>query len=444
VDALTDLLSSARAEGALFGQTYLAPPWSLRFAVGAPLTLVTMARGDGWLVPAGEQPVRLATGDLAIVNGTEPFTVADEPATAPQIVVHPDDRCTDPDGGEPDDLMHLGPRTCGFPADGPSLLVTGTYQVSGAISRRLLDGLPPVLAVAAGDIRCRVAEVALAEIGVDEPGQQVILDRLLDVLLVSALRAWFTRPGADDPGWYRALADPVVGPALGLLHENPAHPWTVGALAEKVGISRAAFARRFRTTVGEGPMSYLTSWRICLAADRLRDSTDTVDAIARRVGYANAFALSVAFNPEFSVVLLRVRLAVEAGKRLLRGGQFGLQLLDPGAVLLAGRLQDAANSLGDVRVQVLGSGHHRGRRNRQLRHDPGGAVHNLGLPVRAVLRSGHRQGQRDLPGLAGRALARPAAGRLLGGVRLRRLDIRTPSSGDLLRRGGFSGHRAGH
>ncbi|GAA1679593.1 AraC family transcriptional regulator [Fodinicola feengrottensis] len=301
MDALTDLLSSARAEGALFGQTYLAPPWSLRFAVEAPLTLVTMARGTGWLVPPNGEPVRLAAGDIAIVNSTEPFTVADPPGTPTQVVVHPDDRCTNPDGTGMDELLHLGPRTCGLTADGPSVLVTGTYQVSGAVSRRLLDGLPSALVVPAVDIRCRVAEVALFEIGVEEPGQQVILDRLLDVMLVSALRAWFTRPGANDPGWYRALADPVVGPALGLLHEDPAYPWTVGLLAEKVGSSRAAFARRFRTTVGEGPMSYLTSWRICLAADRLRDTTDTVDAVARRVGYANAFALSVAFKRECGV-----------------------------------------------------------------------------------------------------------------------------------------------
>lgn len=301
MDALTDLLNAARAEGSLFGQTYLTAPWSLRFVDGAPLSLVTMARGDGWVVPHTGEPVRLNTGDVAIVTGVEPYTVADIPDTPTQVLVHPNDHCTGPDGASLDEMLRLGVRTCGFGFAGPSLLVTGTYQVSGAVSRRLLDALPPVLVVAAEDVRCPMVEVALSQLSVDEPGQQVILDRLLDVMLVTALRAWFTRPNADDPGWYRALADPIVGPALSLLHDNPAHPWTVEALADKVGVSRAAFARRFRTIVGEAPMTYLTGWRICLAADRLRDSEDTVDAIARRVGYANSFALSVAFKREHGV-----------------------------------------------------------------------------------------------------------------------------------------------
>jgi AraC-like DNA-binding protein len=81
-----------------------------------------------------------------------------------------------------------------------------------------------------------------------------------------------------------------------LLHEDPAYPWNVTELADRVGISRASLARRFSAVVGEAPMSYLTGWRIALAADQLRSTRDTVETIARRVGYANAFALSVAFK----------------------------------------------------------------------------------------------------------------------------------------------------
>jgi AraC-like DNA-binding protein len=123
-----------------------------------------------------------------------------------------------------------------------------------------------------------------------------VLDRLLDLMLVSALRSWFENPDAEAPAWCRALDDPVVGVALRLLHDAPSHPWTVGDLADKVGISRAGFARRFTALVGEPPMAYLTSWRITLAADLLRETDHTVGTIARKVGYANAFALSVAFK----------------------------------------------------------------------------------------------------------------------------------------------------
>ncbi|MFC7741313.1 helix-turn-helix transcriptional regulator [Nocardiopsis composta] len=80
------------------------------------------------------------------------------------------------------------------------------------------------------------------------------------------------------------------------MHDDPAHPWSVAALAGATGVSRATLSRRFADTVGEPPMTYLTGWRIALAADRLSGTTDTVETIARRVGYANAFALSVAFK----------------------------------------------------------------------------------------------------------------------------------------------------
>lgn len=123
-----------------------------------------------------------------------------------------------------------------------------------------------------------------------------MLDRLLDLALIASLRAWFARPEAQAPGWYRALSDPVVGPALRLVHDDPAHPWTLAELATRSGASRAAFARRFTTLVGAPPMTYVTGWRLTVAADLLRQTDATVETIARRVGYANAFALSVAFK----------------------------------------------------------------------------------------------------------------------------------------------------
>jgi AraC-like DNA-binding protein len=128
------------------------------------------------------------------------------------------------------------------------------------------------------------------------PGQEVVLDRLLDLLLITALRSWLDGPDARAPGWYAATGDPVVGPALRLLQHNPAHPWTVRDLAAKVGVSRAALARRFTELVGEPPIAYLTTWRLTLAADLLREPDATLASVARRVGYATPFALSAAFK----------------------------------------------------------------------------------------------------------------------------------------------------
>jgi AraC-like DNA-binding protein len=110
------------------------------------------------------------------------------------------------------------------------------------------------------------------------------------------LRAWFARPEAQAPGWYRAHGDPVVGPALRLLQNNPSHPWTVASLAHETGVSRAALARRFNALVGEPPMAFLTEWRLTLAADLLREPGATVGSVAPQVGYGSSFALSTAFK----------------------------------------------------------------------------------------------------------------------------------------------------
>ncbi|WP_242886243.1 AraC family transcriptional regulator [Actinomadura litoris] len=284
MDAVSELLAGVRARGAVFRQTVMRPPWALRMASGAPLTLATMLDGHAWIVPDGRDPVRIAPGDIAVVPGDAPYTVADDPATEPTQVVTTADYCSGRTG------------TCGDPAEEAAVLLSGAFERRGELSEHLLHALPPVLVVPAGGSPYPSTELIAAEITRERPGRQLVLDRLLDLMLVSALRTWFETPDSTAPAWCRALDDPIVGTALRLLHESPAHPWTVADLAAKTGVSRAALARRFTTQVGEPPMAYLTSWRIALAADLLRETDETVSAIARKVGYANAFALSVAFK----------------------------------------------------------------------------------------------------------------------------------------------------
>ncbi|QKW49764.1 AraC family transcriptional regulator [Streptomyces buecherae] len=296
MDALADLLNEARARGALFHQSILAPPWSLRFLHGAPLALVTMVRGDAWITPGGAAPVALRAGDIAIVRGPQPYTVSDRPGVPPQVLVHNDDHCTTPAGEDVSQALTLGLRTYGNSRAGEGLLLSGAYQLPSDVGERLLAALPPLLVLTEECWDCPLTPFVAEEVARDEPGQQVVLDRMLDLLLISTLRAWFARPEAEAPAWYRAHGDPVVGRALHLLHDNPAHPWTVVELAAKTGVSRAALARRFTGLVGEPPMTYLTGWRMALAADLLREPDMTVERAARRVGYANAFALSVAFK----------------------------------------------------------------------------------------------------------------------------------------------------
>ena len=167
----------------------------------------------------------------------------------------------------------------------------------GEISRRLLDALPTVLRVDSGGEGDPVLEHLAAEVATDTPGQQVVLDRLLDWLLVCSIRTWFDRPGGEPPAWYAAQRDPVVGDALRLLHAEPAAAWTVSSLAGRAGVSRATLAKRFVDLVGEPPLTYLTRWRMTLAADRLvEQESATLTEVAHAVGYSDAFGFSAAFK----------------------------------------------------------------------------------------------------------------------------------------------------
>jgi AraC-like DNA-binding protein len=277
------------------------PPWAVRVEDRAPLTVMLVVRGDAWIVPDAGEPLRLREGELAIARGPDPYTCGDDPGTAPQAVILPGAECRYPDGRPLNGSMDLGVRSWGDRPDGSTVMLIGTYLMHGEINGRLLDALPPLLSLTSDTWRCALTPVLMEEIVRDEPGQEVVLDRLLDLLVIAALRAWFARPEAEPPGWYAALADPVVGRVLRLLQDDPAHPWTVASLAAKAGVSRAALARRFTDLVGEPPMTYLTGWRLALAADRLRESGDTLEAIARQVGYGSAFALSSAFKRVYGV-----------------------------------------------------------------------------------------------------------------------------------------------
>lgn len=301
MDVLAGLLDGPRARGAFLLRSVLDPPWALRVQDEAPLTIAAVVRGAGWFVLADAPPVRLGTGDVAVLLGPDPYVVADDPATPPQAVVHPGQRCTTPDGAELDAMRDLGVRTWGNADDGETVLLTGTYGLEGEVSRRLLRALPPFLVLRDGEWDCPVVPLLADEVVKDAPGQEAVLDRLLDVLLIAVLRAWLARPEAEAPGWYRAAADPVVGPTLRRLHHEPARPWTVAALADEAGVSRAALARRFHALVGEPPMSFLTGWRIALAADLLLEPGATVGSVAHAVGYGSPFALSTAFKRERGV-----------------------------------------------------------------------------------------------------------------------------------------------
>jgi AraC-like DNA-binding protein len=308
MDPLGGLLDP-RARGAFILRSLMSAPWSMRVEDQAPLTLVAVVRGSAH-IDAGAATTEIAPGDVAIVRGPSAYTVSDRADTAPQVAIGPDQVCrpiAGVAGARP--MGPLGLRSWGNDPSGGTMLLTGTYHSPAEISRSLLSALPDLVVLRPGEWDSGLLEHVMHEVDRDAPGQDVVLDRLLDLVLITALRTWLARPEAHPPGWYTAQDDPIVGAALTRIHARPDRPWTVASLAAEARCSRAALARRFTDLVGVPPMTYLTDWRLSCAADMLTRTDATLETIARDVGYASPFALSAAFK--------RVR---GVSPRTLRGG----------------------------------------------------------------------------------------------------------------------------
>jgi AraC-like DNA-binding protein len=296
MDPLACLLDGPRARGAFMLRSSLTPPWSIRIEDEAPLTLVTVLRGTAWIRSDSGDLRSLDTADVAILRGPEPYVVSDDPDRLPQVIIDACQVCRPANDRQENPMGPQGPRSWGNSPDGETMLLTGTYRTHPELSRHLLTALPPVLVQPGPQWTNPLIDYLTQESERDEPGQDAVLDRLLDLVLIAVLRSWFARPDADAPGWYRAHHDPIVGHVLALIHDQPDRPWSVASLASAAGASRASVARRFHDLVGQTPITYLTTWRLTLAADMLTETDTTLQAVARKVGYSNAFALSTAFK----------------------------------------------------------------------------------------------------------------------------------------------------
>jgi AraC-like DNA-binding protein len=300
VDAVVGLLDGVRARGAFVLRMMMDPPWSMSIKDEAPLTLICQTHGSAVIVGDSSGTVWLHPGDVALTRGTEHYVFADDPATTPMIVIHPGQRCTTLSGETLKFEMAIGVRTWGNSPSGATLSLICAYEGRSEVSARLLDALPTVLVLRADEWETPLVDLLAAEAHCEGAGQEAYLDRMLDLLLIAVLRTWFDREG-NAPTWWHAEQDPIVGPALKLIYNNAAHPWTVANLAAAVGCSRAVFASRFTEQVGEPPIAFLTNWRLALAADLLRSSRVTIAAVARQVGYSTPFALSSAFKRAYGV-----------------------------------------------------------------------------------------------------------------------------------------------
>jgi len=324
MDVLTDTLAAMRTGPPVAVRTDASAPWGLRFRPIAGAGFHVVLRGSCLLVPADDtdsllpqDPVQLSVGDLVLLRSGRGHLLTDDPGSLVEEF-HPDgvDRST-----------AIGRVVTGGGGE-PARLLCGAYVLDTARRHPLLNDVPEIYRVPADrwrrdGLRATI-DLLRAEVEEPRPGSDGIVAALIDAMLLYLLRAWCDDRDAADGGWATALTDPVIGGALRAIHEDLAHPWTVEALAARANLSRAAFARRFRTLIGEPPLAYLTRWRLTVAARRLRESDATLGRIARDVGYATEFAFAKAFKREY-------RCSPGAYRRDMRREPSGAAGVDAGA-----------------------------------------------------------------------------------------------------------------
>jgi AraC-like DNA-binding protein len=190
--------------------------------------------------------------------------------------------------------------------------VCGYFGCERHAARLFLAGLPPIIALnvrsgGAGEWLESSIRILLEEATSGRPGGAVLLSKMAEALFIAALRRYMQELPPEARGWLAGARDPVVGMALGLLHREPGHPWTVATLAESVGASRSLVAERFAHILGEPPLTYLARWRLQLAARLLQTTRKTNLQIALEVGYESESAFNRAFKREFCLPPARYR-----------------------------------------------------------------------------------------------------------------------------------------
>ena len=287
MDPLSDILSMLRPGSYGFRGIDAAGDWALAFAPDDGVKCYAIESGTCWLALEGAaDPVRLAAGDFVLLPGGEAFRLYSA-ADAPPIdafrffpAIPPGETAVLNGGG---DLAGVG----------------GYFGFEGMHADLLLAMLPPLVHIRAQTSKAALRgsiERLMRELREPQPGSALIAGHLAQALLIEALRLHLAEPSHRGAGWLFALADRQMSAVIGAMHAEPGRKWTLEALARVAGMSRSTFAVRFKATVGEPAMDYLTRWRMMVASDRLANGGVSIAAVAPTVGYESESAFGAAFK----------------------------------------------------------------------------------------------------------------------------------------------------
>ncbi|WP_329091422.1 MULTISPECIES: AraC family transcriptional regulator [unclassified Streptosporangium] len=302
MDVLSDALAAMRTGRPHSSRAQMRAPWRLYSEPFAGAGFHVVVQGSCRLTPPDDAPIALSVGDLVFFPHGCGHWMTDDLST-PQTDI-PTASLPEP-RPEHDDESSLDSDVRIDGSGASTVLMCGAYLMDRSRSHPLLSDLPEVIHLPARLGRHPSVRSAIDLLGTEleqpRPGADAVLPALLDMLLLFILRAWYEEQSGHDTatGWATALADPGITAALHSIHHTPDRQWTVEELGEQAGLSRAAFARRFATLLGRPPLTYLTWWRMTLAARHLRDSDAPIAVVAERIGYTSEFAFAKAFKREY-------------------------------------------------------------------------------------------------------------------------------------------------
>lgn len=284
-DPLTDVISLLRPRAVFSKVISGAGRWGVRYGRFGQPSFCALLQGSCRLSVDGQGTLTLAEGDFVLLPATPGFTMT---SLAPGSPTPIDPRAAAADAGGRE-VRH------GTRGGRPDVRMLGGYFEFDAPDSAMLVSLLPAVLHVRGSQRLPLLVRLVREESLDRrPGRDLVLTRLVEVLLVEALRV---APGDQAPaGLLRGLADRRLAAAFRHMHGDPARAWTVEQLARKCALSRSAFFDRFARAAGVPPMQYLLAWRMALAKALLRRDGVAIAEVAERVGYASASTFSTAFS----------------------------------------------------------------------------------------------------------------------------------------------------